>query len=139
MMPENRTQFTDGSVEHTIASRASENRFADCQAMTALLGPITGEPPLMWGPSIVGFGRYRTTYASGHSGEAPRVGFAFRGRELVVYFDVDDDAQKASLSRLGKQRMGKACLVVKQLAGLDIAVFEQLVRGSCEAVRRRYG
>ena len=138
-MPESSTQFTDASVDDYIASRASEKQVADCHALTALLGTITGEPPRMWGPSIVGFGRYRYTYESGRSGEAPRVGFAIRGRELVVYLDVDDDAQKALLTRLGRHRMGKVCLYVKQLADLDMAVFEQLVRGSLAEVRRRYG
>ena len=138
-MPENKTQFTDASVEDYIASRASEKQIADRQALTALLGTITGEPPRMWGPSIVGFGRCRTTYASGRSGEAPPLGFAIRGRESVVYVDVDDDAQRALLVRLGKHRMGKACLYVKQLADLDMAVFEQRVRGSLAEVHRRYG
>ncbi len=56
----------------------------------------------MWGPSIVGHGVYRYTYASGHGGEMPVVGFAIRGRELVVYVSAE--------SRLGKHRIGKSCL-----------------------------
>jgi hypothetical protein len=138
-MAENKTQPTAASVEDHIASRATERQRADCAALMALLGRITGESPRMWGPSIVGYGSYRYTYESGRTGEAPRVGFAIRGRELVVYVATDDDAQRSLLSRLGKHRMGKACLYVRRLADLDMSVFEQLVRGSLAEVRRRYG
>jgi hypothetical protein len=138
-MAENETQPTAASVEDHIASRATERQRADCAALMALLGTITGESPRMWGPSIVGYGSYRYTYESGRTGEAPRVGFAIRGRELVVYVATDDDAQRSLLSRLGKHRMGKACLYVRRLADLDMSVFEQLVRGSLAEVRRRYG
>jgi hypothetical protein len=56
------------------------------------------------------YGSYRYTYESGRTGEAPLVGFAIRGRELVVYLDAEGDGQKSLLSRLGKHRMGKVCL-----------------------------
>jgi hypothetical protein len=93
----------------------------------------------MWGPSIVGYGSYRYTYDTGRTGEAPVAGFAIRGRELVVYLDVEGDRQKALLSKLGKHRMGKVCLYFKQLADLDESVLEQLVTNSIAEVRRRYG
>jgi hypothetical protein len=104
-----------------------------------MLERLTGETPRMWGPSIVGYGRYRYTYESGRTGEAPLAGFAIRGRELVVYLSCDDEAQVALLSRLGKYRMTTSCLYFKQLADLDVAVLEQLVVGSIDDVKRRYG
>ena len=93
----------------------------------------------MWGPSIVGYGSYRYTYESGRTGEAPLAGFAIRGRELVVYLVAEGDKQRSLLSKLGKHKMGKACLYFKQLADLDKSVLEQLVIGSVTEVRRRYG
>jgi hypothetical protein len=92
----------------------------------------------MWGPSIVGFGSYRYTYDSGHSGEAPLTGFAIRGRELVVYLVAEDDEQKALLSRLGPHKIGKSCLYFKRLADLDRSVLQKLVAASVAGVRRRY-
>ena len=138
-MAENKTRPTDASVEHYIASRASEQQRADCEELMALLGNITQQPPRMWGPSIVGYGSYRYTYESGRTGEAPLVGFAIRGRELVVYLDAEGDRQKSLLSRLGKHRMGKVCLYFKQLADVDKSVLEQLVTNSVAEARRRYG
>lgn len=137
-MAENKTRPTDASVEDYLASRASEQQRADCQALMALLQRITRQAPTMWGPSIVGYGVYRYTYESGRTGEAPVAGFAIRGRELVVYLMTDGDQQKSLLSRLGKHRIGKSCLYFKRLADLDTSVLEQLVAGSVADVRRRY-
>ncbi len=66
-------------------------------------------------------------------------GFAIRGRELVVYLVAEGDRQKSLLSKLGKHKMGKACLYFKQLADLDKSVLEQLVTNSVADVKRRYG
>ena len=138
-VPAQKTRPTDAGIEEYIASRASEQQRADCQALSTLLGQVTQQPPKMWGPSIVGFGSYRYTYESGRTGEAPLAGFAIRGRELVVYVMAEGSAQQSLLSRLGKHRIGKSCLYFRQLADLDKAVLEQLVAGSVAVVRRRYG
>ena len=138
-MAGNKTQFTEASVEDYIASRASERQRLDCHQLMALLKKVTRQSPRMWGPSIVGYGAYRYTYESGHSGEAPLVGFAIRGRELVVYVSAEGQTQQALLSTLGKHKMGKSCLYFKQLADLDQSVLEQLVSASVADVKRRHG
>lgn len=138
-MPENKTKPTEASVEDYIASRASEQQRTDCRELMALLERVTRQSPRMWGPSIVGYGSYRYTYESGRTGEAPVAAFAIRGRELVVYVDVEGEGQQALLSRLGKHRMGKVCLYFKRLTDLDESVLEQLVTNSVAEVRRRYG
>ena len=137
-MAENKTKATDASIDQYIASRASEAQAADCRALMVLLHRLTGQPPKMWGPSIVGYGSYRYTYESGRSGEAPLAAFAIRGRELVVYLDCEDGAD-ALLARLGKHKMGKSCLYFRQLSDLDAKVLEQLVVNSMANVKRRYG
>jgi Domain of unknown function (DU1801) len=138
-MAENKTKPTDASVEDYIVARGSEQQRADCRELIALLEEATRQPPRMWGPSIVGFGSYRYTYESGHSGEAPLAGFAIRGRELVIYLMPEQDEQKSLLSKLGPHKMSKSCLYFKRLADLDRSVLEKLVVGSVAEVRRRYG
>jgi hypothetical protein len=138
-MSENKTKPTDASVGDYIASRANERQRADCRKLMALLKAVTRQSPIMWGPSIVGFGAYRYTYQSGRTGAAPLTGFAIRGRELVVYLDAEGARQKSLLSRLGRHKMGKVCLYFKQLADLDPSVLKQLVTNSVAEVRRRYG
>jgi len=134
-MAENKTKPTSASVTDYLASRASEAQLKDCRTLMALLKRVTGARPRMWGPSIVGYGKYRYTYESGRSGEMPLAGFAIRGRDLVVYIHPDPKL----LARLGRHRMGKSCLYIRQLADVDLEVLEQLVVHSVEEVPRQHG
>ena len=136
-MPENKTKATGASVEDYIASKANAQQRTDCRELMALLKKVTRQSPKMWGPSIVGYGSYRYTYESGRTGEAPLTGFAIRGRELVVYL-AEGVERRALLSKLGKHRMGKSCLYIKQLADVDRSALERLVAGSIADLKRRY-
>jgi hypothetical protein len=138
-MAETKTKPTDASVDAYLASRAGPEQLTDCKAIMAMCKRVTRQLPYMWGPSIVGYGSYTYRYESGHSGDAPLAGFAVRGRELVVYLDIDDPGQAALLARLGKHKMGKSCLYFKRLADLDARVLEALIAGSVAGIKRRYG
>lgn len=137
-MAEAKTKPGVGSVADYIADRASPAQQADCERLTTLMRKVTGSPPTMWGPSIVGFGAYRYRYDSGRTGESCLTGFAVRGRELVVYLTAGGEKQTALLGRLGPHKMGKACLYIKRLDELDFGVLEQLVAGSVAETRRRW-
>ncbi|HKS06914.1 MAG TPA: DUF1801 domain-containing protein [Gemmatimonadaceae bacterium] len=135
-----KTKFTGASVAGYIASRANtDQQRADCKQLMSMFSKITGKRAKMWGPSIVGFGSYKYTYDSGHSGEAALGAFAIRGRDLVVYVLADEDKLKPQLAKLGKHRMGKSCLYFRQLADLDKSVLERIVSESIADVKRRYG
>ena len=138
-MAENKTKATGVSVSGYIAARANEQQHADCRKLMALLKQVTGQQPKMWGPSIVGYGRYQYEYESGRTGEAPVTGFAIRGKDLVVYLLAESDEQRRLLSKLGKHKMGKSCLYFRQLSDLDYSVLEELVAYSVADVKRRYG
>jgi hypothetical protein len=136
-MAGNKTKPNHASVENYIASRANAQQGSDCRELMVLLNKITRQSPQMWGPSIVGYGSYRYTYESGRTGESPWVGFAIRGRDVVIYLVAEGAAQATLLSKLGKHRMGKACLYFKRLADLDRSTLEQLVVASVAEVKRR--
>jgi hypothetical protein len=138
-MATNKTTPTRASVKDYIASRASAQQRADVRRLMALFKSITGHPPKMWGPSIVGYGSQRYTYDSGRTGEVPLACFAIRGRDLVVYVSAGSKKQKALLARLGKHSMGKSCLYFRHLADLDTSVLEQLIAGSIAEFQRHYG
>ena len=137
-MAKNKTKRTGGSVDAYLASRASPEQLADCRAIMAICRRVTKQQPKMWGPSMVGYGSYTYTYASGHSGDAFLAGFAVRGRELVVYLLADSAEQVALLAKLGRHSMGKSCLYFKRLADLDAKVLEALIAGSVAGIKRRY-
>lgn len=138
-MAESKTRETDASVDDHLAAIASDEQRADCRALVELLRRVTGEEPRMWGPSIVGFGSYHYRYESGREGDACRVGFAARKSEIVVYLVSAGPEQEALLARLGKHRKGKACLYVRRLAEVDLAVLELVVRDSLAETARLHG
>jgi hypothetical protein len=137
-MPEAKTKPTSASIEEYLASRASPEQLADCKALMAVLKKVTKQSPKMWGPSIVGYGSYSYKYESGSTGESCLTGFAVRGKELVVYLVAESPGQQALLARLGRHKMGKACLYFKRLADLDTKVLEALVSESVAEIKRRH-
>jgi hypothetical protein len=137
-MAENKTRETADDVAAFIERVPDEDRRADARALCAIMERATGEPPRMWGTSIVGFGRYRYRYDSGREGEASPVGFSPRAKELVLYLSVPSERTPALLARLGKHKQGKSCVYVKRLADLDEAVLEELLADTCRAVFERY-
>lgn len=137
-MPEAKTKPTQASVTEHLAKIEDPARRADCDVLVKLMRKITKQEPVLWGPSIVGFGSYKYTYESGHSGESCATGFAARKADISVYLVAAAPNQPELLSRLGKHKMGKACLYIRRLADVDLKVLEQLVAGSVAEVKRRY-
>ena len=136
-MAEIKTKATAESVESFLENVANPERRADGRNLCALLQRLTGEPPKMWGPSIIGFGSYDYLYASGHGGTMPRMGFSPRASELVLYF-TGFDRYRALLDKLGKHRTAKCCLYVKRLADVDRAVLEQMFRADLAYMDEKY-
>lgn len=138
-MADAKTKGTAASVAAHLATVEDPARRADCEAIGRIMRKVTGQEPRMWGPSIVGYGHYRYTYASGHGGESCQTGFAARKGDISVYLVAEGPEQQALLARLGKHKMGKACLYLRRLADVDLQVLEDLIAGSVAEVQRRYG
>lgn len=137
-MSQNKTMPTAASVADFLDSVADPKRREDSKRLCAFLERKTGETPVMWGPSLVGFGRYHYKYASGREGDAPLVGFAPRARELVLYLCCYGDWIGPLLDRLGPHKAGKGCLYIKSFAGVDEGVLSELVDCSTAEIRARY-
>lgn len=135
---EAKTKPTPVSPEAFIDAVDHPGRRQDARTALDLLREVTGEQPVMWGPSIIGFGRYRYTYDSGHSGEAPLVGFSPRKTNLVFYMAAYDDARGDFLNRLGKHRTGKSCVYVSRLEDVDLGVLAEMARWSVETLKARH-
>ena len=137
-MAENKTSWTGESVAAFLDAVPDPKRREDGKALCALFEQVLGESPEMFGPTIVGFGRYHYRYASGHEGDACATGFSPRGRELVVYVNGSSERTAALLQRLGKHKAGKCCVYIKRLEDIDQAVLAELVVESYRAVKARY-
>ncbi|GAA1384547.1 DUF1801 domain-containing protein [Catellatospora chokoriensis] len=133
-MAEPKTTKNDASVEEFLAGVTDARRRTDAQAVCELMEDVTGQPPVMWGSAIVGFGQYRYVYASGKQGDWPAVGFSPRKQALVLYVGegIGDDGDL--LARLGPVTVSKACVYVKKLADVDTAALRELVAGAFHQV-----
>jgi hypothetical protein len=133
-----KTAPTGRSVEAFLAAVPSESRRRDARTALALLRRVTGLPPRMWGPSIVGFGSYHYRYESGREGDMCLAGFSPRATATVFYLLAGATGMGPLLARLGPHRMGKGCLYVARLEDVDLGVLERIVAGSVAAVRKAW-
>jgi hypothetical protein len=127
-MAENKTAPTDVPVEEFLASVEHPVRRQDGETVVELMREITGQEPVMWGPSIIGFGSYHYKYASGHEGDAAAVGFSPRKGNLALYGLTYAPESAPLLERLGKHKTGAACLYVNKLADIDLDVLKELIK-----------
>ena len=137
-MAENKTQATSVDVTAFIEAVADETQRADGHAIAAMMARLSGEPPKMWGPSIIGFGSYHYKYDSGREGDSLRIGFSPRKGQTVLYLPGTISGQADLLARLGKHKEGKGCLYIKRLSDVDIAVLEEMVRASVGYMAEAY-
>ena len=129
-MTELKTQPNGASVDDYINSISDDGRREDCKKLINIMQKFTGEPPKMWGSSIVGFGSYHYKYASGREGDWFLVGFSPRAQNLTLYIMSGFDGYETLLGKLGKHTTGKSCLYVKKLKDVDMDVLKDLVRQS---------
>jgi hypothetical protein len=136
-MAEPKTKPTNVDPIAFIDRVENETRRNDAHELVALMKEVTGAPPKMWGPTIVGFGQYHYKYESGREADMLLTGFSPRKANLVVYLgDVMDD--EALMAKLGKHKRSKGCLYINKLADVDRDVLRKLVRKSIAATRKRY-
>ncbi len=133
----NKTHATTASVDAFMAKQPKAETRDDCRMLMAMMHELTGEGPYMYGPSIIGFGTYRYTYASGHQGEAPLAAFSPRKPELVLYF-FPEAMEPELLAKLGKHKATKGCVYVKRLSDIDPEVLKALTRNSIALVKKAY-
>lgn len=128
-----KTQKNKASVAEFIAAVESDARRKDAKALDKMLRAATGEKPVMWGASIVGYGQYPTP-----TGSWPRIGFSPRKANLVLYVLTGEKQQAALLKRLGKHKTGKSCLYLNTLADVDEAVLAEIIASSWAYMAARY-
>jgi hypothetical protein len=127
----------DGSVAEFLARVPDDARREDARRLCIMMREITGEPPAMWGNSIIGFGTYHYRYASGREGDSALASFSPRRQHLVIYLISEFETRhRRVLARLGRHKAGKGCLYVKHLDDVDQEALRELIDRS---VRVRKG
>jgi len=133
----NKTHATTASVSAFIDKQPKAEVRDDCRALMKLMQELTGEEPYMYGPTIVSYGSYHYTYASGRVGDAPLLAFSPRKPELVIYV-YQEVLGPELLAKLGKHKATKGCLYVKRLADIDMGVLRTMFKKSIAVVRKTY-
>jgi hypothetical protein len=137
-MAETKTKPTAVSVKAFIQAVENDARRADAAALVKLFESATGWKAKMWGPSIIGFGRYAYTYDSGHSGEMCVTGFSPRKANLVIYPGLYADEAAEFLKKLGKHKSSKACVYINRLSDIDLVVLEKLIKAGVASVKKKW-
>ncbi len=137
---ENKTKPTNVAPEDFIAAIEPERKRKDGEELLKFFGRVTGLKPKMWGPSLIGYGRYHYKYESGREGDMLITGFSPRKANLVMYImpGYRYDSMQEKLARLGKHKLGKSCLYINKLADVDLDVLEVIVRDGVAYMHENY-
>lgn len=133
MPSEPKTKPTDASVEAFLNAVENAGRREDGKVVARMLAEVSGEQPVMWGPSIVGYGVYK-----GKTGDWPRIGFSPRKGNMVLYVLTGVAEEQDLLDRLGKHRTGKGCLYINRLADVDEGILRRMAELCISIMRDRY-
>ena len=135
-MAENKTKKTDQPVENFLNSISDEQKRQDSYKVLEIMKEITGESPKMWGESIIGFGDYHYKYATGREGDWMIIGFSPRKQNLTLYLTYGFEENTDLISRLGKHKLGKACLYIKRIDDVDVNILKQLIERSYKSMKK---
>jgi hypothetical protein len=127
-MYEAKTKETDKSVVDFIESIDNEKKKKDAYRLLKIFEEATGFKPVIWGTSIIGFGKYHYKYKSGHEGEAPLAGFSPRKSKISLYLLYESEERDKLLENFGKHKKGKGCVYINKVDDIDIEVLKALIK-----------
>ena len=137
-MTQNKPQPTPADVDSFLDAVEPDRRREDAMALNALFQRVTGWAPVMWGPSIIGYGQYHYRYDSGREGDFLATGFSPRKTNLSIYIMPGYADYSAILERLGKHKTGKSCLYVNRLSDVDLDVLAELIQAGLDDLGRKW-
>jgi uncharacterized protein YdhG (YjbR/CyaY superfamily) len=128
-MADNKTKPTTISVDTYLAT-INESRRSEARAIIEIMGSISGFEPIMWGPSIIGFGNKHYKYETGREGDMPLLGFSPRKAAITIYFAEGFDRYSELLEKLGAHKASVSCLYIKKLADIDLDILHKMLEQS---------
>ena len=136
-MAQLKTTQTNESVIKFLNSVEDERKRGDCFAVVKMMQEVTGLPPKMWGPSIIGFGSYHYKYESGHEGDMCIIGFSPRKQNLTLYC-MGGVAENELFKKLGRHKTGKGCLYINKLSDVNTDVLKKIIEASFQHMKQKY-
>jgi hypothetical protein len=123
----NKTRATGGDVGAFVAGIGDDQRRRDAELLVEMMREVTGEPAVLWGPSIVGFGSRHYRYASGREGDVAPISFSPRAAQTTLYLSGPLEEYASLLARLGPHKLGKGCLYLKRVDRADAGALREII------------
>ena len=133
-----KTQPTQQDAKSFLEAIENPQQRVDAFCILEMMEEASGESPIMWGDSIVGFGSYHYRYASGREGDWFLTGFSPRKKQFSLYVMSGFEQYDKLMEELGKYKTGKSCLYIKKLADVDEKILRQLIKASVDYMRQQY-
>ena len=137
-MAQNKTMATGADVMAFLEAVEPTRKRADALRLDAIFREVTGVGPVMWGPTMVGYGRYHYVYPTGREGDFLATGFSPRKTALSIYIMPGYADFGGILGRLGKHKTGKSCLYVNKLSDIDEDVLRELIAAGLKDLDARW-
>lgn len=137
-MAKNKTTETTENVDEFLSLVLDDQKQKDSYDLISLMEEMTGFPPKMWGPSIIGFGQYHYRYNSGHEGDAPLIGFSPRKAAISLYVFTGLEQHQYLLEGFGKYKIGKACIYIKKLSDVNEPKLRAMIQESIQFLKTTY-
>jgi hypothetical protein len=134
----NKTTHTTQSVKGFIDKVENETKRDESRQLIEIFKELTGFEPVMYGPTIVGFGNYHYKYESGREGDAPLTGFSPRKDAFAIYLATEFNKKEELLAQLGKYKIGAGCLYVKKLDDIKLPILKKLITNSVAHIKKQY-
>ncbi len=126
-----KTKPTSVNVEDFINSVPDEQKRKDSFVLLEMMKKATGEEPVIWSSSVIGFGtkRYKSP-TSGREVDWLRIGFSPRKANLALYLSINIKEHETALEKLGKHKTGVGCLYINKLDEVDLKVLKEIIDAS---------
>ncbi len=126
-----KTKPTTASVEGFINAVDHEQKRKDSFVLLELMKKASGEEPVLWSNSIIGFGlkRYKSP-TSGREVDWLKIGFSPRKANLTLYIGIGAKEHEAALEKLGKYKTSGGCLYINKLEDIDLEVLKGMISAS---------
>lgn len=131
----NLTTEIEPEVVEFIDSIKLEVKKKDSLYLIELMQMLTGKPAKVWGPNLIGFGKFQYTNEKGENGDWFITGFAQRKNNLAIYVMCSLEKDQELLNELGKYKLGKSCIYTQQLSDLNLKVLKQVIINSIDGLQ----
>ena len=135
---DNKTKLTSVTPRAYISGLDEGRRKREADILLPWFETVTALKGQMWGPSMIGFGRYHYKYDSGREGDFMLTGFAPRKAAMTLYIMPGYRDMSETLARLGPHRIGKSCLYINRLESVDMDVLAEIVTDGVAYMRANY-